>query len=94
MVATGGQENPAIVPGAKLAFLMGIPAVGLHQGQRPNTPHQKAGHMTAVNRLVRSKKVLAIRGRPHRYDWGQEPYNAEDCAPLQSRKIDRFFWYD
>jgi hypothetical protein len=33
-VATEDQENPAIGLSQKLAFLMGILAVGLHQGPR------------------------------------------------------------
>ena len=51
---------------AKLAHLIGIPVVGLHQGQRTYAPHQQAGHMTAADQIVRNvKKVLAKGGRPH-----------------------------
>jgi hypothetical protein len=46
---------------AKLAALIGIPVVGLHQGQRKYAPHKQAGHMTAADQIVRNiKKVLAI----------------------------------
>jgi hypothetical protein len=51
---------------AKLANLIGIQVVGLHQGQRKYDPRQQAGHMTAVDQIVRNvKKVLARGGRPH-----------------------------
>ena len=51
---------------AKLADLIGIQVVGLHQGQRKYAPRQQAGHMTAADQIVRNiKKVLARGGRPH-----------------------------
>jgi hypothetical protein len=56
MVATEDQKNPPTGRSVKLAFLMGIPAVGLHQGQRGSAPHHKAGHMTAANQIIRSAK--------------------------------------
>ena len=40
---------------------------GLHQGQRPSAPHQRAGHMTAIGQPASALiKTLACRGRPHR----------------------------
>jgi phosphate/sulfate permease len=51
----------------KLAWLIGIPVVGPHQGQRIFAPHQQAGHMTAADQIVQSaKKVLARERRPHK----------------------------
>ena len=39
---------------------------GLHQGQRPAVPHQKAGHMAAPDRAAASPiSFLHQRGRPH-----------------------------
>src|SRR5271157_3355315 len=50
----------------KLATLIGIQVVGLHQGQRKYAPRKQAGHMTAVDQIVRNvEKVLARGGRPH-----------------------------
>ena len=50
----------------KLAWLIGIPVVGPHQGQRMYAPHQQSGHMTAADQIVQSaKKVLARERRPH-----------------------------
>jgi hypothetical protein len=55
---------------AKLAILIGIPIVGLHQGQRIYAPRKQAGHMTAADQIVQSaKKVLAREGRPHMALW-------------------------
>ena len=46
----------------KLANLIGIPVVGLHQGQRTYAPRHQAGHMTTADQTVqREKKVLAMR---------------------------------
>ena len=46
----------------KLANLIGIPVVGLHQGQRTYAPRHQAGHMTAADQTVqRKKKELAMR---------------------------------
>ena len=45
----------------KLANLIGIPVVGLHQGQRTYTPRHQAGHMTAADQTVQREKVLAMR---------------------------------
>jgi hypothetical protein len=39
-VATEDQEQPAWVMSIKLALVIGIPVVGLHQGPREYVPHQ------------------------------------------------------
>jgi hypothetical protein len=49
----------------KLVNLIGIPVVGLHQGQRTYAPRQQAGHMTAADQIVRNAKKCLPRGRPH-----------------------------
>src|SRR5271166_6451762 len=65
-VATEDQESPTSRVSLKLAFLMWLQVVGLHQGQRKYDPRRKAGHTIAAVQIVRSAKiVLAIRGRPH-----------------------------
>ena len=51
-VATEDQEQPAHAMSVKLAAMIGIPVVGLHQGQRKYAPHQQAGHMTAADQIV------------------------------------------
>jgi hypothetical protein len=53
---------------AKLADVIGIQIVGLHQGQRQYAPHQQAGHMTAVDQIVQNAKKSACQGRPSTYD--------------------------
>jgi anti-sigma factor ChrR (cupin superfamily) len=40
----------------KLANLIGIPVVGLHQGQRTYAPRHQAGHMTAADQTVQHEK--------------------------------------
>lgn len=40
----------------KLANLIGIPVVGLHQGQRSYVPRHQAGHMTAADQTVQREK--------------------------------------
>ncbi len=40
----------------KLANLIGIPVVGLHQGQRTYAPRHQAGHMTAADQTVQREK--------------------------------------
>src|ERR1700736_2730249 len=40
----------------KLANLIGILVVGLHQGQRTYAPRHQAGHMTATDQTVQRKK--------------------------------------
>jgi hypothetical protein len=45
----------------KLANLIGIPVVGLHQGQRTYAPRRRAGNMTAATKPFSTKKVLAMR---------------------------------
>src|ERR1700732_5492926 len=40
----------------KLANLIGILVVGLHQGQRTYAPRHQAGHMTAADQTVQRKK--------------------------------------
>jgi hypothetical protein len=42
------------------------PIRGLHQGQRPSVPHQKAGHMTAPDPSCSNHQNLFPRGsHPH-----------------------------
>jgi len=53
------QEQPAKCTSAKLAALIWIPVVGLHQGPRTYVLHRQAGHMTAADQIVQtSKKCL------------------------------------
>jgi hypothetical protein len=40
----------------KLANLIGILVVGLHQGQRTYAPRHQAGHMTAADQTVQHEK--------------------------------------
>src|SRR5271166_5384190 len=65
-VATEDQESPTSRVSLKLAFLMWLQVVGLHQGQRKYDPRRKAGHTIPAVQIVRSAKIVpAIRGRPH-----------------------------
>ena len=42
------------------------PISELHQGQRSDAPHRRAGHMTAPDQIARTaSKALARGGRPH-----------------------------
>jgi hypothetical protein len=50
LLASGA--NPPNLMSAKLADVIGIQIVGLHQGQRKYAPRQQAGHMTAVDQIV------------------------------------------
>jgi transposase len=43
----------------------GVPTSGHHQGQRPDVPRIKAGHMTAPNCRHQIATPLPRRGRPH-----------------------------
>ncbi len=49
----------------KLAAMIGTKAVGLHQGQRPNAPRQKAGHMTAADQAAHNVKNRLPTGAVH-----------------------------
>jgi hypothetical protein len=46
----------------KLANLIGIPVVGLHQGQRTYAPRHQAGHMTAADQTVQNAKTRLPTG--------------------------------
>src|SRR3974377_1861843 len=48
----------------KLAWLIGFPVVGLHQGQRTFAPRRQAGHMTAADHIVRKVNKSACQGGP------------------------------
>jgi len=48
----------------KLAPMIGIQCVGLHQGQRTYVPHRKAGHMTAADQIVQ-REENACHGAVH-----------------------------
>jgi hypothetical protein len=42
------------------------PISELHQGQRSDAPHRRAGHMTAPDHIAKTaSKTLARVGRPH-----------------------------
>src|SRR6516165_4304792 len=42
------------------------PISELHQGQRSDGPHQRAGHMTAPDHFAEAQlNILRRRGRPH-----------------------------
>jgi hypothetical protein len=49
----------------KLVHMIGIPVVGLHQGQRTYAPHRQAGHMTAADQIVQSAKIVLAIGAVH-----------------------------
>jgi len=49
----------------KLVHMIGIRAVGLHQGQRTYAPHRQAGHMTAADQIVRSAKIVLAMEAVH-----------------------------
>ena len=59
------RGQPVNVMSAKLAAMIGTTAVGLHQGQRPNAPRQKAGHMTAADQAVHTVKNRLPTGAVH-----------------------------
>jgi hypothetical protein len=62
--------------------LIGNRSAKLHQGQRSDAPHQRAGHMTAPDHLAETQlKILRRRG-PSTYDFR----NSGNGKPPQSRR--------
>src|ERR1700758_4069960 len=59
------------------------PISELHQGQRSNAPHQRAGHMTAPDHFAEAELNILRKRGPSTYDfWLSSPIDRKDPRPL------------
>ena len=60
------RDNPGKPRRTAARSVDGDPIRELHQGQRSEAPHQRAGHMTAPDHIAKAEtNAFARGGRPH-----------------------------
>ena len=68
------RDNPGKPRRTAARSVDGDPIRELHQGQRSEAPHQRAGHMTAPDHIAKAEtNAFARGGRPHMVfaDWSR-----------------------